>query len=161
MSVCLYCCLNVRHENLIFLRPVILSFVDCLAVLFFYISYKRHDFRKKVTEYKMCVLILSTTLSEIFLITSRIQGRSIINLYSYSHKVTVLSDFNKTRIFLTDFRKILEYENSWKSVQWKSSCVMRTDKRMDGQTDMTNLIAALRNFAKAHKWLNFHIHKRT
>jgi hypothetical protein len=42
-----------------------------------------------------------------------------------------LSDFNETWIFLTGFRKILKNQISWKSVQWKPSCSMRTD----GQTD--------------------------
>ena len=31
-------------------------------------SHKRHDFRKNVTEHKMCVLSVCTTLSETFLI---------------------------------------------------------------------------------------------
>ena len=36
-----------------------------------------------------------------------------------------------------------KYEILSNSVQWKSSCSMRTDER----TDMTNLIVAFRNFA--------------
>jgi len=32
------------------------------------LSHKKHDFRKNVTERKMCVLIFSTSLSETFLI---------------------------------------------------------------------------------------------
>jgi hypothetical protein len=41
---------------------VILSFVTALASPYFFtLSRKRHDFRKKVIEYKMCVLILSST----------------------------------------------------------------------------------------------------
>jgi hypothetical protein len=36
---------------------------------------------------------------------------------------------------------------SQKSVQWEPSCSTRTD----GQTDMTKLIAAFRNFVKAPK----------
>ena len=43
--------------------------VACLAVQYFSIlSRKRQDFRKKVIEHNMCVLIFSTPLSKIFLI---------------------------------------------------------------------------------------------
>ena len=43
------------------------------------------------------------------------------------------------------FRKILKYQISLKSVNWKQSCFMR----INGRTDMTKLIVAFRNFAKS------------
>jgi hypothetical protein len=56
-----------------------------------------------------------------------------------------LSDNNKTWIFSADFRKVLKYQISRKSVQWEQSCSMRPDRR----TDMTKLIVAFRTFANA------------
>ena len=47
----------------------ILSTVACPSVQYFStLSHKRHDFRKKVIEHKMCALISSTTVYEAFLI---------------------------------------------------------------------------------------------
>jgi hypothetical protein len=44
-----------------------------------------------------------------------------------------MSDFSENWIFSTDFRKILQYQISWKSVQWEPSCSMRK-----GTHDQTN-----------------------
>ena len=52
-----------------------------------------------------------------------------------------LSDFNETRIFVKDFRKILKYQISCKALQWEPSCSIRTR--------MTRLTVAFRNFVKA------------
>jgi len=66
-------------------------------------------------------------------------------------RVKYTSDFNETWICSTDFRKILQYQISCTCVQWVPSCPMRTNGRTDGQTDVTKLIVAFRNFAIAAK----------
>jgi hypothetical protein len=60
-----------------------------------------------------------------------------------------LSDSNETWIFRTDCLKILKYQISLKSIQWKPNCSMLTYRRTDWQTDMKKLIVAFRNYAKA------------
>jgi len=47
-----------------------------------------------------------------------------------------LSDVNESLIFLIDFRKILKYEISRKSIQWETSCSMRTDRRAGRQVEI-------------------------
>jgi len=58
----------------------------------FYVSHKRHDFRKKVAEHKMRVSIFSTTLSETFFTLRRTDRDMIINigLHCSSCKVPVI-----------------------------------------------------------------------
>ena len=74
--------------------------------------------------------------------------RGIKKMYIGLHVMysLLLSYFNKTWIFPTDFLKIIHYQISWKSVQWEPSCSMR----MDGGTDMMKLVV-IRNFANASK----------
>jgi hypothetical protein len=55
----------------------------------------------------------------------------------------LLADCNETWIFSRGFRKILNCQISWKSVQWEQSCSMRSDR---GRTDMTKLMVAIRKF---------------
>ena len=108
----------------------------CLAVPYFStLSHKRHDFRGKVTEHKMCVLIFSTTFVWNF-------SYSKHNSAIYYHKRRIglhvkyplfLSDFNRTSILYTDFRNILNiiFHENPASGSRVVPC---------GRTDMTRLI---------------------
>ena len=92
-------------------------------------------------------------LSVKFLILRRTE-RDVIKIVCWSScEVPVLSDFNGTRIFSTDFRKMLKYNISWISVQRKPSCSMRTD----GQTwrSSRSFFAILRTPLEAEKYKMF------
>jgi hypothetical protein len=91
-------------------------------------------------------------VSETFLILRRIERNNIQMPSGLQVKYTLLlSEFNKTEIFSTIFRKIFKYHISLKPVLWKPSCSMRTEGRTDGQTDMAKLIITFRNIANASK----------
>jgi len=126
------------HAPYCHLWPVPLHYI-----FFSVFSHKRYNFGKKVTEHKMCALIFSITFVWNISILI-IQRDTIKNVYRSSYKAPVnfpfweefseillkmyigrhvkyrlfLSDFNETWIFATDFRRILKYQFSWKSVQW-------------------------------------------
>jgi len=59
-------------------------------------------------------------------------------------------DFNETSNFSTDLlRKSTKIPNFVKIRTMKFSCSMRTDGQMERERDMTKLIVAFRNLAKA------------
>jgi hypothetical protein len=108
--------------------------------------HKRHYFWEKLLSINVCFDFVYRFCSEIFLFLRRIQ-RDIIIIYirPYVKYPLFLSGINETCTFSTDFRKILRYQISWKSVQWEPSCSMQTD----GLIDMTKSIVAVRSFANA------------
>jgi hypothetical protein len=69
------------------MRRIILSSVACLVLTNFSTL---STFSKKDTEHKICVLIFSKILSEIFLILKKIQRDFNINVYEFSCKVPVI-----------------------------------------------------------------------
>jgi hypothetical protein len=102
---------------------------------------------------------IQLTLSEKCFIT-RISGRYMIkNLYRYSCEVDFfLSRFYETWNFPTNFRKILKYQISWKSILWEQTSIHadpRTEGRTDPGTDMTKLTVPFHNFAIAPKYIKY------
>ena len=60
VCACVHVALLIQHATR--MRHIVTSFVAPLALpCSSTLSHKRHDFRKRVTEYKMCVLVFSTT----------------------------------------------------------------------------------------------------
>ena len=73
------------------MRRTVLSSVDFLAMPYFStLSHKRYDFREKVFEQKVSVLIFYTTLSETFLILRIIPRDIIIKVHRSSCKISVI-----------------------------------------------------------------------
>jgi hypothetical protein len=126
-SECVFVAIVIQHAMR--MRPILLSSVACLAQPYVStLSHKRHDFREKAIEPKICVLTFSTTFVCNILILRRIE-RDIINVHrsSCTKCPLFLSDFNETWTLVTDFRKLHKYQISWTSVQWEPSYSTWTD----------------------------------
>ena len=130
------------------MRRIILSFAASLAPPHIStLSHKRRDFRKNVTEYKMCILIFSTSF--IWNIFHHMKNSARCHKCENVKYSLFLSDFNENWIFWTGFfLKKLKYQVSSKFVQWEASCSMRTDRRMY----VTKLIVALRTRLKRNQF---------
>ena len=117
----------------------------------FILSHKRGDLKKKLLKMK-CVPSFSATfvwnISHSMKKWARYDNKCIVVYVTYP---LFLSDFNATWTSLTDIRKILRYQISWKTVQWKSTCSMWTDGRTNRRTDITKLIVPFHNFSNAPK----------
>jgi hypothetical protein len=91
--------------------------------------YKHHDFRENF-EYDISLFILSTTLSETFLILRRIQRDIVINVHTYSCKIpVVLAKFWRDLNF---FRKV--FDKSWNTKYLCGHADRWTDRQIDRHT---------------------------
>ena len=130
--------LLIQHAKRV--RRVILSYVACLALPYYStLFYKRHDFRGKKIDYKMCVLNLSKTLVRNIAYSTIIQRDIITHVIGlHVEHPLFLSDFNQTWIFSTDFRKKLSNVNFIKTFPCEQT---------DRQISMTKLIDAFGHYA--------------
>ena len=117
-SQCVSVALVIQHAVRI-LRIIVTS-VACLTLPYFStLSHKRQDFlKKKLLNIKCTFWFPLQLLSETFLILGLHLKWPLFS-----------SDLNETLIFSADFRNILKYKISWKSVQREQSCPMRTKRR--------------------------------
>ena len=94
-------------------------------------------------------------LSETFLILRETERDMIENVYRSSCKLPfILSDFNETWTFSTEFRKNTQISNFIKIRSVEAGLF-----HADGQTDMTKLVVAFRNFANVPETYRFCPHK--
>ena len=104
---------------------------------------KRHDFSKNATEYKMCVLILSTTvvwnISHSKKNWARYDQKRIwVVIQSTGHSCQILTKLEFPREIFRKYAKLM-----------KTRPVGAELFHTDRQTDMTKLTVAILNFSKA------------
>jgi hypothetical protein len=147
LSMFVYVSLVITHSKRMHL--VILSSLIFLSLLFFSnIASQMEWFSEKKSNKQNVFFFWNLLILRIIL------RDTIINMHMPLCKVLLFVLYCTTAwIFSTDFRKILKYQMSEKSVQWEPSCFMRTDRQKDRQTDLTNVKVAFHNFAKAFKTL--------
>ena len=126
----------------------------------FHISRRRYDFlRKRHFTWNTCFHLLYNIY---------LKGFSLYDEYSDIWSKTssglhvkyalFLSDFNENWISLTDLRKILKYQISWKSVYWEPSCFMRTDRRKGGHYEADSRFSKFSE--RVYKLIRSYAHKR-
>ena len=134
-------------------RAAILPSAASLAPPYFStLSPRRRDFREKVTEHEMCVLVFCTTLFETFLILGTIKRDIVINVKTSSCEVpTILVGFELNLNFLDRHSKKKKAQIS----SLIKICPVGDELfHAERQTDV-KLTVAFRNFANTPKKHDF------
>ena len=107
-----------------------------------------HDFRKKVIEHKMCVLIFSTAFVWSVFHSKHLAkcDRKCILVFMWStlYSCPILMKLEFSRQIFEKFSNIKFHENP-------CSCSLVPCGQTDGRTDITKPTVTFRNFAKASK----------
>ena len=143
----------------------ILSSVACPALQYFStLSHKQCDLKKKVIEYKICVIWFSLQgLSDTFLILRRTEWDMVKNLrWCLCKVIFFLVTFYWDLKFLDKFSKNsnIKFHEKSSSGSGVFRCGRkggRTNRRTDGKTDVTKLIVPFHNYANAPKHWRFEV----
>jgi hypothetical protein len=124
------------------MRRIMLSFVARLAVpCFSTLSHKRHDFRKKVIERKMCVLTFCTNFVWNVSHSKKNSARCHKCKYVFMH-ITCYSSQISMKLELS--RLVFQKYSNCMKLPLLGAEFFRADGQTDRDTDMTKLIAILR-----------------
>jgi hypothetical protein len=139
--------ISIKHPELVYLRyPAdklhFLTMLYCFLRpvrfyhIFFTLLHQSPDFRKK----KLLPIIWNSIFSTIlFSNIPHSKENSTTCYHKHIHSTPAscpifLSGFKPSSILSTDFRKILKYQISLKSVQWRACCCMLSDRQTEGRT---------------------------
>ena len=101
--MCLYACLNYPGSKAHLFSAVLYCHMCPVWLYLIFPHYLINGtiFGRNVTEHKMCVLIITANMSEIFLIRRRIERDIIVNVHRFSCKVPVI--FVRLELFVPYF----------------------------------------------------------
>jgi len=157
-NLCVYIC-SLRYQACNAHAPYFYCGLPS-CTLFYTLSHKQHDFRKKIiTEHKMCLIFSTMFIRNIFYCKKNWTryDRKCILVFMYSTVPVILVRFAWNLNFLNRFSKNPKMSNFMHNRQVGAELCGRRDGRTDERKDerkdgqMTKLIVAFRNFANAPK----------